>query len=244
MGYARGAAVKVALWARVSSADQHADNQLIPLREWATGRGDTVVREFVAEDSAWQHGGTAKGKLFDKARADLVRGAQRAEYEAVLIWALDRLSRRGYGDLNGLMSQLSAGGCEVVSHEEPFIHSLGPFGEIAIHMLSMMASQESERRSQRIKAGLARRKREGKPVGGRQPGSRNRNPRPELKGEAAGWSDARRLERSRANHRRSCAPDCMETSAHGKNGERELTAVTAISIPSGHDVHGDQPEQL
>ena len=84
----------------------------------------------------------------------------------VMVWALDRLSRRGYGDLSGLLTALSADGCEVWSEQEPWLHTVGPFGEIVVHMLAWMAQQESARRSERVKAGLERRRAEGKPVAG------------------------------------------------------------------------------
>ena len=45
--------VKCAIWARVSTTDQHTENQLYVLREWAERRGYEVVREFIVEDSAW-----------------------------------------------------------------------------------------------------------------------------------------------------------------------------------------------
>ena len=207
--------LKVAVWARVSTSEQHADNQLPILREWAERRGDVVAREFVTEDSAWLKGNGAKGAEFDRARAELLAGAHRAEYQAVLIWALDRLSRRGYRDLEGVMLQLAASGCEVLSHEEPFIRSLGPFGEIVIHMLALVAEQSSARSSQRIKAGIERKKREGGQVGGRKPGSRNKQARPKLAGEAAGWTDERRAAMARRNHQRNCPDtDCQRAGPH------------------------------
>jgi DNA invertase Pin-like site-specific DNA recombinase len=52
-----------------------------------------------------------------------------------------------------------------------------------------MAHQESTRRSQGIKAGLARRQAEGKPVG-RQPGSADKKPR-QRSGYVARWERER-----------------------------------------------------
>ena len=206
--------MKVALWARVSTTEQETLNQLFILREWAAKRGDEVVREFVTEDSAWSQGNGPKGKEFDKARADLQAGAHHADYQAVLIWALDRLSRRGYRDLEGCMSQLAGAGCEVLSHEEPFIRALGPWGEIVIHMLALVAQQSSDRNSRRIKAGLDRRKRDlaaGKQVpgrqsvGGRKPGSKDRKPRAKVTGEAKGWTPERK-DRLIARNKARAAP--------------------------------------
>lgn len=152
---------KCAIWARVSTTDQHTENQLDVLREMAAGRGFDPVREFITEDSAWAgNGNGSKGKEFDKAREAMLEGARRGEYRIVLVWALDRLSRRGYDDLNPVLKRLRTYDCELISHQESFIATLGPFGEVVIHMLALMAEQESQRRSERIKAGLARRRRD------------------------------------------------------------------------------------
>jgi len=49
-----------------------------------------------------------------------------------------------------------------------------------------VAHQESARRSERIKAGLARRRAEGKPVGGRKLSAKDRRPR-KTEGYSAAW---------------------------------------------------------
>jgi putative DNA-invertase from lambdoid prophage Rac len=194
---------KCAIWARVSTTDQHTENQLLALREWAAGRGFPVVREFVTEDSAWANGNGAKGREFEKAREEMLEGARLGQYRIVLVWALDRLSRRGYEDLSPVLQRLRSFGCELLSHQEEFIATLGPFGDVVIHMLSLMASQESERRSARIKAGLARRKAEGKPVGGRKAGAKDKRKREPRTGEAAGWSQERKDQLAARNKQRA-----------------------------------------
>jgi DNA invertase Pin-like site-specific DNA recombinase len=164
--------VRCAIWARVSTAEQHAANQLAALRKVAADKGYVIAAEYVTEDSAWGRGsGTnGKGAKFDQARAELRQGAHQGAYSVVLVWALDRLSRRGYSDLSALLAGLRDDGCEVWSQQEPWLHSVGPFGEIVVHMLAWIAQQESQRRSERTKAGIERRRAAGLPVG-RQPGS-------------------------------------------------------------------------
>ena len=54
------------------------------------------------------------------------------------------------------------------SRQEPWLNTADPFArEILVGLMATLAKYESERRSERIKAGLARRKAEHKPVGGR-----------------------------------------------------------------------------
>lgn len=187
---------RCALWARVSTTDQHTSNQLAELREWAARRGLEVAAEFVTEDSAWQAGGRANGKgaEFDRKRAELLDGARMGHYQVVLTWGLDRLSRRGAEDMLAFARKLTETGCALWSSKDQWVESLTDpmLRELLLSFFATIARFESERRSERIKAGLARRRREGKQIGGRKTGSRNRKPRPELTGEAAGWTPERR----------------------------------------------------
>lgn len=181
-------AVRAAVWARVSTADQHTENQLAVLREAAGQRGLTIVAEYVTEDSAWsKSSANGKGGEFDKARAAMLAAAHRGEISVLLVWAMDRLSRRGYRDLDTVLRQLAADGCEVWSHQEPWLQTVGPFGEIILHVLAWVAEQESRRRSERTRAGLARRRdREGLPIG-RQQGAKDK---PETKRKRSGYVSA------------------------------------------------------
>jgi DNA invertase Pin-like site-specific DNA recombinase len=176
-----------AIWARVSTEEQHTENQLHVLRQWAANRGFTVTAEFITEDSAWSRNG-GKGEEFDRQREALIRGAHLGQYKVVLIWALDRLSRRGYRDLDSLMERLATYDCDVLSHQEEWLTNLGPYGEIARHMLSLQSEQASSRSSERIKLGIARVQREiaaelaagktpTKRIGGRKLGSKDKKPR-------------------------------------------------------------------
>jgi DNA invertase Pin-like site-specific DNA recombinase len=176
-----------AIWARVSTEEQHTENQLHVLRQWAADRGFTVTAEFITEDSAWSRNG-GKGEEFDRQREALIRGAHLGQYKVVLLWALDRLSRRGYPDLSAIMERLATYDCDVLSHQEEWLTNLGPYGDIARHMLALQSEQASSRSSERIKLGMARVQREidadlaagkipTKRIGGRKPGSKDRKPR-------------------------------------------------------------------
>jgi DNA invertase Pin-like site-specific DNA recombinase len=61
--------------------------------------------------------------------------------------------------------------------------------DILVAFAGWMAAQESKRRSERVKAALARRKAEGKPVG-RQPGAADKKPR-KRSGYVARWERER-----------------------------------------------------
>lgn len=176
-----------AIWARVSTEDQHAANQLGVLRGWAANRGMTVTAEYVTEDSGWQQG-NGKGREFDKARLAMEHDARLGRWDVLLVWAVDRLSRRGIEDTLGAMRQLYGYGLEVWSHQESWLVTSEPkMRELLVAFMAWLAEQESARRSERIKAGVARRKAEGLPVG-RQAGSKDKKPRKRSAYYAA-WED-------------------------------------------------------
>jgi putative DNA-invertase from lambdoid prophage Rac len=188
---------RCAIWARVSTTEQHAGNQLDVLRAWAAKRGLVIAAEFITEDSAWASGkGNGKGAEFDKKRAELLAGAHRGDYSVVLVWAIDRLSRKGPEDTLAILRQLLERGAEVWSDQEPWLVTSHPaIRELLVMLFAWLAKQESDRRSERIRAGLAKRRAEGKPVG-RQPGAGDRSvdkdgnlKRRKRSGYVAAWED-------------------------------------------------------
>jgi DNA invertase Pin-like site-specific DNA recombinase len=196
--------IKAAIWSRVSTAEQSTENQ--DLRAWAERRGVEVAAEFSVHDSAWT-AGNGKGREFDAARAELLEGARQGHYQVVLIWALDRWTRRGIRDATHTLEQIWDTGCDVWSQQEPFIDAPSEFRPLMIAMFAWMAEQESRRRSTRTQAGLKRRKeRDGLPIG-RQPGAQDKAKR-KRSGYVSAWEGpagaARRAalaERNRARAR-------------------------------------------
>ena len=180
------------IWARVSSTDQHPENYLPELRRWAADRGVNVVRVLTVEDSASNEGLAAgKGADFDAARAELAEGARLGHWNVVLIWSLDRLSRRGYNDLSAVLDKLRGYDCVVWSHQEEWLSTIGPFGEIVVHMLAWMAQQQMAEHSAKVKLGMQRARAEGKAIGGRKDGAKDkRRGARERRSEAtkAAWS--------------------------------------------------------
>ena len=162
-------AIKCALWLRVSDASQSTAAQRHDLMREVEHRGLEVVCEFDLQASAYN--GAQEHVL-----AALLLGAQRREYQAVVVYALDRLDRRGTLATLEAYSKLTRAGCDVISVKEPYLNDLGSFREPMVALLGWIALQESTRRSERIKSGLAKRKAAGLPVG-RQPGSTDKTKR-------------------------------------------------------------------
>jgi putative DNA-invertase from lambdoid prophage Rac len=179
-------ASRCALWARVSKDEQESGNQLGELRAEAARRGLDVTAEYVLEGaSAWKGEHRA---LLRQALGD----ARAGRYDVLLVWALDRLSREGIEVTLRIMRQFAGRGVAVWSLRESWTETSDPqVRELIAAIMAWVARMESQRRSERVRAGLARRKAAGLPVG-RQPGSKDRRQR-KRSGYVARW------ERERAN---------------------------------------------
>lgn len=161
--------MKVCIYSRVSTGEQDAANQTEVLTDWAEQRGLEVVKVYTEEESAWRNG-------HQRELANLVVDAHHRRFQAVLVWALDRLSREGALAILSLVHKLSACGVKVLSYQEPWSEAPGEIGEILYAIAGWVARMESQRRSERTKAGLARVKAQGKHLG-RPPGSKDRRKR-------------------------------------------------------------------
>jgi DNA invertase Pin-like site-specific DNA recombinase len=160
----------VAIWARVSTHDQETQNQLRELEEWAARRGFDVFTIYEAEASAFN--GEVR-PLMDQAMHD----ARLGRYEILLCWALDRISREGVEATLSLLRRFREQGVMVWSLKESWTETSDPrMAELLNSLFAWMAAEESRRRSERIRAGIERRKAEGKPVG-RQAGAKDKKPR-------------------------------------------------------------------
>jgi putative DNA-invertase from lambdoid prophage Rac len=164
---------RCAIWARVSTDEQDTRNQVAELRQWAEHRGLEISAEYILEGtSAWN------GKHREQLRLALDEG-RAGKFEVLLVWALDRLSREGIEATLSVMRRFSANGVAVWSLRESWTETSDPHvRELIAAIMAWVAEAESRRRSERTKAGLARKMREDpnfRP--GRQPGAVDKKPR-------------------------------------------------------------------
>jgi len=150
---------KCAIYARVSTADQRVDNQLLDLRLFAAQRGFEVVCEY-----------TDVGISGSKARRPgldaMLKDARKRKFKVVIVAAFDRMARSVKHFL-GVVDELDSLGVEFVSRREN-IATDGAMGRLFITLISSIAELEAELIKERVRAGIRRRKLEGLPVG-RQP---------------------------------------------------------------------------
>lgn len=177
-------AIPAAMWLRVSTSEQNSENQAPAIRKYARHHNMEIVRQFRVDESAWNGGGAKYRAAIDEALAAAHRGA----FQVLIVWSLDRLTRGGVEDTLRLLRKFREAGVRVVSVQEPWLGT-GDAAEILASFAGWMAAQESQRRSERVRAGLARRKASGLPVG-RQPGARDLKPR-KRSGYVARWESER-----------------------------------------------------
>ena len=152
--------MKTAIYARVSTKDgrQDTDNQLRQLRAFAQTQGWNIVHEYVDR---------ASGKRGDREQFErMFLAASKREFDCLLFWSLDRLSREGTVETLNHLQRLISYGVNYRSYTEQYLDSTGIFKEAVIGILAAVAKQERVRLSERTIAGLQRAKAQGR-VGGR-----------------------------------------------------------------------------
>lgn len=149
--------MKIALYLRVSTDKQETENQAVQLREFATKQGWQIVREYCDYES----GSKSDRAEFQRMFAD---GSKR-QFDLVLFWALDRLSREGVYQTLQHLNRLETYGIGFRSFTEPYFDSCGVFKDAVIAIMATLAKQERIKRAERTKAGLARVRAAGKRLG-------------------------------------------------------------------------------
>lgn len=154
--------MKAAVYARVSTSThgQDTENQLAQIRAWCDANGHAIVAEYVDQASG---SGKVRRPQFER----MLEGAAAHEFEMLVFWSLDRLSREGPLATLQYLKRLDDAGVCWRSHTEAYLDSCGVFREAVLAILAAIARQERLRISERVKAGLERAAAAGR-KGGRQ----------------------------------------------------------------------------
>jgi DNA invertase Pin-like site-specific DNA recombinase len=143
---------KAAIYARVSTPDQHVETQLYDLRKLAAERGYQVVREYCDRGVS---GSKARRPGLDSMLAD----ARRQEFSVLLVSAFDRVARSTKNFLE-IVDELHDLGIEFVSAREA-IDTSGPMGRMFVTLIGSIAELEKSILVERIRAGMRRARMEG-----------------------------------------------------------------------------------
>ena len=143
------------LYARVSTNDQQTlPMQLRALREYAARRGWTTTMQVKEVGS-----GAAQRQMREK----LIAAARRREIDVVLVWRLDRWGR-SVADLLATLQELEHLGVGFVSLTEA-LDLTTPAGRAMAGLLAVFAEFEREVLRERVRAGLAHARQNGKRLG-------------------------------------------------------------------------------
>jgi DNA invertase Pin-like site-specific DNA recombinase len=151
--------VKAAIYARVSTLDQEPENQLAELRRYVAARGWDAAVEYVDHGVS---GAKDKRPALDR----LMHATTRRQIDVVVCWRLDRLGT----NLKHLVTMVDTWqhlGVAFVSLGEG-IDCTTPAGTLQLHILAALAQFERARIVERVRAGIARAKAQGRRLG-RQP---------------------------------------------------------------------------
>jgi DNA invertase Pin-like site-specific DNA recombinase len=148
--------MRAVIYARVSTVDQTAENQLLELRKYVGARDWTAAAEYVDH-------GVSGTKQSRPALDALVKDAKRRRFDVLVCWRLDRLGRN-LRHLILLLDELTALGIGFVTLGEG-IDTTSPTGRLVLHVLGAISEFERERIRERVLAGLQRARSQGKRLG-------------------------------------------------------------------------------
>ena len=149
---------RAVLYLRVSTIDQTTANQERELREIAGRMGCEIVKVYK------DHGVSgAKGRDKRPGFDALCRDATKRQFDVVMAWSVDRLGR-SLQDLVGFLSELHALRIDLYLHQQG-LDTTTPAGKALFQMMGVFAEFERAMIQERVRAGLARVRSEGKQLG-------------------------------------------------------------------------------
>jgi DNA invertase Pin-like site-specific DNA recombinase len=147
---------RIALYARVSTQEQHTEPQLHALRAYAEARGLEIAGEYVDHGVS---GAKDRRPALDRLLAD----ARRRRFDVLACTKLDRLARSVH-HLTSLGRELEALGIDLVVLDQA-IDTSTPAGRLLFHVLGSIAEFERDLIQERTAAGMRAARRRGARIG-------------------------------------------------------------------------------
>jgi DNA invertase Pin-like site-specific DNA recombinase len=149
---------RAVMYLRVSTLDQTTANQERELRQVAGPMGCDVVKVYK------DHGiSGAKGRDKRPQFDALCRDATKRQFDVIMAWSVDRLGR-SLQDLVGFLSEIHALKIDLYLHQQG-LDTATPAGKAMFQMMGVFAEFERAMIQERVRAGLARARDEGKTLG-------------------------------------------------------------------------------
>jgi len=152
--------MRVGIYVRVSKRTLNTDNQLHDLRTFAaTQVGWEITHEFIETVTG---SGLKERKEFER----MMLAASKHEFDLLLFWKLDRVTREGISATLRYLENLKAWGVGWRSYQEPWLDTGNEMVTgIVLSVIAAMARQERQTLIDRTLAGLRTAKRNGKILG-------------------------------------------------------------------------------
>ncbi len=149
---------KAALYLRTSHADRTTENQRRELRKAAKRAGWSIAAVY--EDNGISG---AKGRDGRPGFDQMLKDANRREFEVIMAWSVDRLGR-SLQHLVGFLDEVHALNIDLYLHVQG-LDTTTPAGKALFQMLGVFAEFERAMIRERVMAGLARARAQGKAIG-------------------------------------------------------------------------------
>jgi DNA invertase Pin-like site-specific DNA recombinase len=149
--------MKAAIYARVSTSDQHNEIQIRELTEFIARRGWEVAGVYEDEISGAKSRRPGLDRLMEDARLH--------RFDAVVVWKLDRFGRSVI-DLVGRLHDLESYGVRFVTASQGIdTDASNPTSRLLTHILAAVAEFERELIKERVSAGLRNARAKGTRIG-------------------------------------------------------------------------------
>jgi DNA invertase Pin-like site-specific DNA recombinase len=149
---------RVAIYTRVSTDGQTVDNQSMELQAVAERHGWEIVEVF-SDNGVSGANGRDKRPAFDA----LCKAAIRREFDVIMAWSVDRLGR-SLQHLVTFLGEIHSKGVDLYLHQQG-IDTTTPAGKAMFQVCGVFAEFERAMIQERVKAGLARARAQGKRLG-------------------------------------------------------------------------------
>lgn len=149
---------KVSIYCRCSTEIQDTDNQLIPLREYASRMNYIIIEEYIDFGISGSKSRTDRPSL-DKLLID----ANKNKFSKVLIWDISRLGR-SLSNLIEVLNELQTLNIDIYFLQQG-IDTSTTHGRMIFQIMGSLAEWEKELIKERINAGISRAKSQGKHCG-------------------------------------------------------------------------------
>jgi DNA invertase Pin-like site-specific DNA recombinase len=149
---------RVSIYLRVSTDGQTTENQRLELHTAIAARGWTLVQVY-SDNGISGAKGREKRPAFDQ----LLKDAVRRQFDVIAAWSVDRLGR-SLQDLVAFLGEVHGAGVDLYLHQQA-IDTTAPAGKAMFQMMGVFAEFERAMIRERINAGLARARAQGKRLG-------------------------------------------------------------------------------